>query len=278
MLTMRRVLTTLSVTALCLLAAPAALATTQTAHGGNVSATFTFQGKVPKFHGLHLTISRGGATVYDQPVVAKFCGKLCWPGPVVGGRSAVRVVDLEGTGEPDVVLDLYSGGAHCCTVVQIFSFDPGTATYVKTERVFGDPDAKIVDLGHNGHFEFLTADDSFAYAFTDFAASGLPLQVLNFSGGRFHDVTKAYPALVRKDAALWLKTFKGMSRQHFQDSVGVIAAWAADEYRLGKSAAANRYLSAQAKAGHLNSPLGRSVPQGQRFVAALKKFLRRHGY
>ena len=70
-----------AVAALALTAAPAALATTQTAHAGNVVATFTFQGRVPSFHGLHLTISRGGAMLYDEPVVSKFCGKLCWPGP-----------------------------------------------------------------------------------------------------------------------------------------------------------------------------------------------------
>ena len=37
-------------------------------------------------------------------------------------------------------------------------------------------------------------------------------------------------------------------------------------------------LSKQAKAGHLRSALGRSEPAGQKFVAALKRFLRRHGY
>src|SRR5690349_15221314 len=156
---MRRVLAILSVTTLCLIAAPAALATTETASSGTVAATFKFQGKLPRFHGLHLTISRSGAVVYDQPVVAKFCGKLCWPGQGAIRSSSVHVVDLEGTGDPDVVLDLYSGGAHCCTVEQVFSFNPASATYVKTEQVFGDPDAKIVDLGHNGSFEFLTADD-----------------------------------------------------------------------------------------------------------------------
>ena len=92
-----------------------------------------------------------------------------------------------------MVLDLYSGGAHCCTVVQIFSFEPGTMTYVQTERVFGDPDARIVDLSHDGRFEFLTADDSFAYRFTDYAASGLPIEILTFAGGHFTDVTRAYP-------------------------------------------------------------------------------------
>jgi hypothetical protein len=272
---MRRVLVIVSVTAVCLIAAPAALATTQTAHAGDVAATFTFHGKVPSFHGLRLTISRGGTIVYDHPVVAKFCGKLCWPGQGVGRRSSVQVVDLEGTGDPDVVLDLYSGGAHCCTVVQIFSFDPATTTYVKAERVFGDPDAKVVDLAHNGHFEFLTADDSFAYRFTDFAASGLPIEILTFADGHFTDVTRGYPKLIAKDAVLWLRAFKGQAKQHYPDSVGVIAAWAADEDLLGHAKLVKRYLHRQAAAGHLNAPFG---SRGTRFVAKLQKFLRRRGY
>ena len=42
-----------------LLAAPSALATTQTAQSGNVSATFTFSGSYPNFTGLHLSIAQG---------------------------------------------------------------------------------------------------------------------------------------------------------------------------------------------------------------------------
>jgi hypothetical protein len=272
---LRRALVIPVVAAVCLIAGPAALATTQRSTAGSTTATFTFHGKVPKFHGLRLTISRGGAIVYDQPVVAKFCGKLCWPGPAVSRRSAVQAVDLEGTGEPDVVLDLYSGGAHCCTVVQVFSFDPATATYVKTEQEFGDPDAKVVDLGHNGHFEFLTADDSFAYRFTDFAASGLPIEIYTFANRHFTDVTRSYPKLIAKDAALWLRAFKAQARQHYPDSVGVIAAWAADEDLLGHTKLVARYLHQQAVAGHLNAPFATG---GTKFVAKLQKFLRRRGY
>lgn len=272
---MRRALTILAVTGACLTAAPAAIATTETASAGNVTATFTFQGKLPRFHGLRLTIARGGAAVYDQPVVASFCGNLCWPGPSVSGRSAVQVVDLEHTGEPDVVLDLYSGGAHCCNQVQIFSFDAASSRYVETERVFGDPVARIVDLAHDGRFEFVTADDSFAYRFTDFGASGLPIEILSFAGGHFTDVTRSYPSLVAKNAALYLRAFKGMAKEHYPDSVGVIAAWAADEDLLGHSKLVSRYLRAQAAAGHLNAPF---MAGGTKFIANLQKFLRRQGY
>jgi hypothetical protein len=258
-----------------LVVTPVAPATTQTASAGNVTATFTFQGKFPNYQGQRLQISQGGSVLYDQPVTSKFCANLCAPYTAVTGRSDVAVVDLEHTGRPDVVLDLYSGGAHCCTIVQIFSFDPGTMTYVKTERNFGDPEARIVDLGHNGRFEFLTADDSFAYAFTDFAASGLPIEIETFSIRHFTAVTRRYPRLIAKDAAIWLRAFKAQASEHYSDSVGVIAAWAADEDLLGHVKLVNRYLSQQAAAGHLNAPFGAG---GTKFVANLQKFLRRRGY
>ncbi|MFZ1993144.1 MAG: hypothetical protein WAU75_03475 [Solirubrobacteraceae bacterium] len=275
---MRRTVVSVVVLAALALLAPPALATTQTASRGAVTATFTFSGHFPSYSRLHLRIAQSGSVLYDQPVTSKWCASICGPQATGGKASSVHVIDLNDIGQPNVVLDLYTGGAHCCSVEQVFTFDPGTTTYAMTQRNFGDPGARIEDLGHDGHFQFVTADDAFAYAFTDFAASGLPLQILTFSGSRFEDVTGSYPALVRQDAASWLKAFKAMARGHYADSVGVIAAWAADEYRLGKRAAANRFLHRQAQAGHLRSALGRSEPQGQRFVSALTRFLARQGY
>jgi hypothetical protein len=185
----------------------------------------------------------------------------------------VHVLDLEHDGRPDVLLDLYSGGAHCCWIEQIFSF--ATTTYVKTEHDFGDPGEQVVDLSHDGRFEFKTADDAFAGVFTDFAASGLPIQILTFSNRHFHDATRNYPRLIAKDAAQWLRLFKGMARRHYADSVGVIAAWAADEDLLGNSKLVRSYLDEQQKAGHLNSIGGAG---GKTFVARLQTFLRTHGY
>ncbi|HXD63467.1 MAG TPA: hypothetical protein VNV17_02560 [Solirubrobacteraceae bacterium] len=276
---MRRGLITLLVLAAFAVLAPAALATTQTTTKGAVTATFTYKGRYPNYTGLHLTIAQSGSVLYNAAVTSKACGKFCAPGATGAKESSLQIIDLDHIGQPNVILNLYSGGAHCCSLQQLFTFDPGTMTYAETEYDFGDPGARIEDLNHDGRFEFVTADDRFAYAFTDFAASGLPLQILTFTGSRFQDVTDSYPALIRKDAATWLKTFKQIDHGHDIDSVGVIAAWAADEYRLGKAAAANRYLHQQAQAGHLKSALGGAgAAQGQKFVAKLQTFLRRHGY
>ena len=265
-------------TALSLIGAPAALATTQTAQSGNVAATFMFSGSYPTFTGLRLTIAQGSIVYYDEPVASKPCGAYCAPGSPSGKPASVHVLDLEHDGQPDVVLDLYTGGAHCCSIEQIFSFDPGARTYLKTEHDFGDPGERIVDLGHDGRYEFLTADDSFAYEFTDYAGSGLPIEILAFSDRHFDNVTRSYPKLIANDAARWLQAFERMSAQRYQDSVGVIAAWAADEDLLGHSKLVSRYLAEQLNAGHLNSALSPEEPGGKKFIAKLEGFLREHGY
>jgi len=274
----RRLLVFVCVLVTSLMAAPAALATTQTAHSGNVTATFRFNGTYPNYTGETMMISRAGTVFYDQPVVSELCATSCAAGEANGKRSSVHVVDLEHDGQPDVVLDLYSGGAHCCSIEQIFSFDSGARTYLKTEHDFGDPGERIVDLGHDGRYEFLTADDSFAYEFTDYAGSGLPIEILAFSDRHFDNVTRSYPKLIANDAARWLQAFERMSAQRYQDSVGVIAAWAADEDLLGHSKLVSRYLAEQLNAGHLNSALSPEEPGGKKFIAKLEGFLREHGY
>ena len=263
----------------CVTGVGPASATSATLHSslGNVSATLSYQGTFPIVRHEAITITRSGHVVYRQAVSAAFCGTMCWPAPTYGSKNAgaLRVVRLE-AGSPDVVLGLFSGGAHCCFVAEVFA--PSTATsYAKTEINLGDPGARLEVLPHSPYAALVSADDSFAYAFTDYAASGLPIKVLRFSGHGFTNVTRHYPALIRTDAKNWLSAFYSLSSTHYSDSVGVIAAWAADQYLLGRANAADQFLDQQAAAGHLNSLLNPSL-KGVAFVTELEKFLQRQGY
>jgi hypothetical protein len=258
--------------AVILAAVPAvALAATQTASAGSVSATFSYHGSVgPTISDETLTIERSGQVVYDQPVSASLCSAKFPCDPASG--HALHVANLEAGGEPAVILDLFTGGANCCSVEQVFSYDPGTMTYVKTERDFGQTGSKLEDLSHNGLDEFLTADSSFVCSFTDCAASGAPIEILAFSDDKFVDVTTHYRALIVKDAAGWLKLYQ----HHLSDGLGLIAPWAADEDLLGHSARVHSYLAEQLRAGHLKgAPF---FPSGQKFINALNKLLRKQGY
>lgn len=247
----------------CLLAPGAAAAATQRATHGDVTATLTSHGRYP-YTDLRLAISLSGAVVYDQPVYVKNCSPECSP---ASPHHALHVLRLTASGRTDVVLELYSGGAHCCYFDQVFAPTRTRGVYRITTRDFGDPGAALRDLGRNGLSEFVSANDAFAYLFgNDFAESGLPLQILAFtSDSTFIDVTRHYPALIRRDAAIWWKAFLS---DHAPGRFGLLAAWVADEYNLGQRAAANRTLDRQVR-------LHRIKPG---FVPRLKAFLKRQGY
>jgi hypothetical protein len=265
---MRRLGVALAVAAASAVAAAPAAAGTVSATRGQVSATVTYQGSGIGTRNDHLQISRGGQSVYDQPVSAPSCGHNC---DVLG----LRVLPLQAGSEPQVLLRLFWGGANCCEVDEVFSWAPAAGTYDRATRVMGEG-ARVRDLAHNGRYEFETADYAFKYAFTDGAASGQPIQILRFSAGRFLNVTRSYPKLIARDAAAYLKAFKAQ-RPHYSDTVGLIAAWAADEDELGHSRQVARYLRRQAALGHLNSALD-PKERGQRFLRDLNRFLRRGGY
>lgn len=253
-------------------------AATQTVTKEDVTATFTYHGTSPFSQNPHLKISQNGKVVYDQWVRSAWCGKECSANVIAGSRKVVHVVHLSKSGLPSVVLDLYSGGAHCCAVEQVYSFKPNSPVIGKIEHNFGDPGVRLVKLGADGSFDLLSADDTFAYAFTDFAASGLPIEILSFSHDSFHNVTRSFPNLIAKDANQWMNAFKSQSSTHYLDSVGLVAAWAADEDLLGHSAVVARFLAIEAKAGHLNSVMSPVTSSGPKYVIALQKFLRKHGY
>lgn len=264
---------TLAVAAIVSICVAAAVARTQTAKSGSTTATFSYSGMLPSISDQRLKIVHSGRTLYDRPVFSKFCGHVCGPNAVASSADPVRVLDLGGTGSSEVVLSLYTGGAHCCVVDQVFASKPGVGTYIKTEHNFADAGATIKRLGSGRGYEFVSADESFAYVFTDFADSGVPVQIWAYGGGRFHDVTGSYPALIRADAAMWLRAFHG----HLSNGVGLIAAWAADEERLGNASLVSSTLAAEVKARRLRS--GQSgLPSGAKFVAKLQKFLRTRGY
>ena len=119
---------------------------------------------------------------------------------VLASARPVTVRDLDGDGEPEVLIDLFTGGAHCCFYTVILRYDGGT--YRGTVAFWGDPDYSLrADLDRDGRPELVTADDRFAYAFTFYAASVLPIRIESYDHGTLTDVTSRFPSLVRAEAA-----------------------------------------------------------------------------
>lgn len=261
---------------LVLLVPAAAEAKQVTVSSGGVEATLTYSKDAANggFKADGLKIVRNGQQLFDGVPSPGSCGgSPC--GPTVGfsGQPPLRVRDLDADGEPEVIYSAYTGGAHCCFVAQVFQLASGASGYTSVDRNFGDPSFDIRDLDGDGRPEIVSADDAFAYRFTAYAFSGLPFLALRYDDGSFRDVTGSFPRLIRRDARQFWRGYIKFRRQPDDSARGLIAAWAADQYRLGKRAYARKVLRREVRRGFLSKPNA-----GRRFIAALDRFLKRYGY
>jgi|GEM_PF-975063 len=235
---------------------------------------------LPTVRNAMLEITDGGTASSTEPVTApKEAGDVDLQSLADDQSSNLTqplcVVAFPGGAVPAVLLGFYTGGAHCCTIVRAYT--RSGAGWTSVDHAIGDPGVVVTDV--NGAPTIVTADDSFSYEFTDYAASGDPVEVLTVDHGRFSTITRKFPSLVRSDAAHWWATF----RQNPQDDLGVLAAWAADRCELGQQAQVTATLSSL-QTRHKLGP-NRSVtqsapfwPSGSGYVTALTSFLVQHGY
>jgi hypothetical protein len=271
-----RVIPLLAVLLALLAAQPATAATKSlTASSGDVEAMLSWKTGGIFVQDVRLQIVRAGLAVFDQPLMDDSSE------PTIDLPQKLRVRDLDGDGEPEVVADLYTNGAHCCLYSLIYRYVASTpAAYHAVLHLWGNVGYRLQDLDGDGLPELESADDRFAYAFTSFAGSGFPIQIWRYSGSGFEaglvDVTTEFPALVRKDAVVWWKAYVRGRGKRYGDVRGVLAAWLADKYLLGEKADGLHKLALIRKAGYLDGDGG--WPSGKQYVAELKTFLEQLGY
>ena len=239
-------------------------------------ATLTFTKTRDPYPGdshFHLTVKDGTRVMLDQAVTSSLpdVGSQFQPGGF--GQPVLSFRDLNGDGSRELVLLLFTGGAHCCSFDQIFDFSGAKPR--KTEFDFADSGAAIKVVG--GKVLFASGDDSFAYAFTDYADSGEPIELRTYDAGRFTNVTRDYPSVVAKDAAFWWTQYRH-SLKTGRDERGILAAWSADEALLGHAAGAKQTLVRLSATGVLNRASGLPLPKGSAYIKALWRFLDKEGY
>jgi hypothetical protein len=208
-------------------------------HGtGAVSATLAWDKAEFGIVNPRLSVTRDGVS-YDVTI-----SDICLEGCIVvpdgkddpPGTSALKVADLDGDGEPEILADFFSGGAHCCLTARLLTFN-GTG-YKPTDISYGDVGYVLKDLDGDGRAELVGYDPVFSGAFTAFAGSGFPRWVQAVVGGKLVDVTRKYPKLIRTDAAARLKDLR--KARHGDDVRGILAAYVAEEYLLNKGSTGTR--------------------------------------
>jgi hypothetical protein len=250
----------------------------QSASAGAVSATLSWGKAQYGVSNPLLVIVRAGATAFDgSPVAGSDACRDGYCSFFASGKrkQSLQVVDLNGDGEPEVLVDAYTGGAHCCAVTELAAFNG--SGYAVQELYWGNTGYDLKDLDGDGKPELVGYDDAFAGAFTSFAASVFPPRIVDYDPtvkGSLRDVTDHFVALIRKNRDQALHALKRARRQHYE-TLGAVAAYVADLYLLGDHEAVRPYLKRARKRGDLRTISGRAPRSFERQLFA---FLKKQGY
>jgi hypothetical protein len=277
----------LALCSLVLVAGPAAAATkTETDSSGQVTASLTYDYKKTQygsydFSNERVTITRAGVTLLDQPL-GKECS-YCTPWPASGasnGVSSVTVRDLDADGEPEVLVDLYSGGANCCFYTNSYRYDPNQNKYIfKLLRPGLSFPYALKDLDGDGTPEFKSEDERFAYKYGSNADTPRPLRIFQWDAGKLVDVTISYPKLAAADAAVMYRGYLRFRKDKHANVRGLLAAYLADSYNAHNGRTAWRRVVAAYRRGEVNRKIPGDIgPFGKKYLTSLRSFLKKLGY
>ena len=192
---------------------------------------------------------------------------------------------------PVVMLQSFTGGAHCCTHIQLAGLSGGTLRVVDLGSWDGEPIEPPRDRSGDGIADFVVWDQSFLYAFAPYAISLSVPQVLNVTGGRVVDVS-ARPAF--RSLFVEAMTSAAPTCRGGEDGLtrnGACAAYVAAAARAGRLGEAWKDMLAgydatvdwqlpigcTVRETVAGCPAGREM-QYQSYPDALLAFLKRHGY
>jgi hypothetical protein len=265
--------------------AVAALApVTVSVSAGPVTASMTATGAASETiitgaTGLRLTIQRAGAVGFDGAL--RPCRFGCEPEDPSGARFAeLKVADLDGDGEPEVLVDRSDGFTPCCTLeTAILRRDRATGVYRELDRHWGET-YRISELDGDRHPELVTADLRFYERFAPrIVGFQLPMKILQLRGHALVDVTRAHRRVVARHTGrlgrLMHATDAIADGRHPGDRLQAraalrpqLAAYLAEERLLGRRAVGDRALAHEVARGRVSA----------RFRRALLRFLARTGY
>lgn len=252
-----------------LLAVPAsASAATDRARSGDVRAELNYNCGSNNFgcSQMRFRVRRGPGNnvVLDQQITLSG-GRTFGPGNPNG--DSVRFANLDSDAEPEILVDLFTGGAHCCLIGFIYDYN-GTS-YNRTGRDWADPGYVLTNIDRRDRPEFRTGDKRFVTLYTSYVESRLPIQIWNYRGGRLKTVTRKFRNTVRRDRDAALRFYRTVRRAK-GDVRGALAAYQADNYLLSRRTAARgwRVLRGLRRRGIVST----------RYLRSLQRKLRQFGY
>lgn len=249
-------------------------AETITEQKGNIKAELSYEsGEFCIESPIQLKLTRNQKVVLDELIDStEICRLSSYHEP------PLTIKNLDQNDEPEIIVDFYTGGAHCCFFSLVYRYNSTSNQYEKTEKYWYNTPYSLQDENKDNIPEFHATDNRFAYQFAAFAFSGLPIQIWRYEQGKFKDVTRQYPELVYNNAYYWWQAFQAEQKNCDPGEAcgeGWLAAYVASKALLDQETEALR-LVRQAYQGSgctLEGCVG-----SETFFEQLQSFLQETGY
>jgi hypothetical protein len=279
---MRRALAAIAAAcALLALAGPAAADVRRASLGDDV-ASLALTRRDGGLGKLRLSLTHAGAKVFEREITTASGrpGALERRPPVRSFLDLrLRMLDLDGDGTGEAVIDLAERGAYCCShTVIVGAGEDGV--YRARELDWGSfrsaPSYARLEQG----YAIVARDARLEERYTPHVLSFEPVRVWAWSRSAVQDVTRSQPALVQRDLGELLGVRQRLLARKDHASLdlrGLFAAITGDRLLLGQRGVAMRELREDVAAGRARASSG-TGPTGAAFPRALLLLLGRLGY
>jgi hypothetical protein len=261
--------------------------TVETASSGSVTVELSYvkrtrgrgEFRFSEFRDFRVRILRDGQVLYDK-AVGEPCEQFCTPAESALTGKHVGLRDLNGDGEPEAIVDLFTGGSSCCVLVLAYGYDAAVNVYRRARLETGGGFVAR-DYGGDGLIELVGDDFRFRGLFTCGACGSRPIRIWHYGLTRFEVVTREFPSKIRAHARRMKRFYERV--RHRKDAPafvkGALTPYTADLCLIDRCGAGFRLVRLALRRGELDR---RSIfdvsPLGPAYLRALKRFLRRSGY
>jgi len=195
--------------------------------------------------------------------------------------GSVDLNDLDNDGTPEVLLQAYTGGAHCCMAITTYTWQEDQFQPIYFDYLDGGG-GRFEDLNRDGLTEFITLDNAFFYTFSSYAGSYPPSVVLTFRDGTYTDTTPQFRQRLGSTAWDMYQSVEQRDDDGYEIN-GLLAGYVAQKIRLGQYQEGWNFMMARYERDddwglQIYDNDGNVIEEYENFPDALQAFLKELGY
>jgi hypothetical protein len=180
-------------------------------------------------YSLKLYVHQNQADDYLQPTLLLLkkddqeVFKLEVPNPKylkINALEGDTIVDINGDKIEELIIEEYSGGAHCCTFWHILALGDEFKAFNKLDAMDGD--FKLEDINKDKIYEIITWDYGFAYWNASFSECNPPKVILSYQNGQYLPDAKL---MKKKPNAAIFKQEAKLAKQKINAVLKAIPEW-----------------------------------------------------